>query len=144
MAKTTLKDPNQVITSEHDADLNAKRVVVVGGSLPEFNVSGNSGTIQTIEFPTIIVQKDIQVERIEIPVPIVSTEIKVERIEVPVFIKELEIQRVEVPVLVTEVKEVIKEIPVIVKETEYKDLPVFLRVCIAAQALATIVMLFKK
>lgn len=137
------KDPNQIAQYEHDDAIGAKRVVIVGGIIPEFKINvpqaSVAPTIQTIEIPTIVkeleireIEKQVVVKEIqyqEIQVPFIQTEIKV--IEVPKYITHTEVKTVEVPVILTQV------------EYREKDLPLWLKICIAAQILSTISLLLK-
>jgi hypothetical protein len=146
--KVTLRDYNQINAHEHQEDLNAKRVVIVGGELPEFNISNikipdikiPDFEVKTIEIPTIIIQKELQIEQ----VPVIVKEFEIKEIEKPVIIvqKELQIERVEIPVVQKELE--IIEKPVIIKEVEYKDLPSWVKVLLVAQALISIITLLKK
>lgn len=103
----TLRDPNQIVTSEHDEQNNAKRVIIVGGEIPEFKMpdlsnlklSGGS-QIQKIEVPVIV--KEVQLEKIEVPVVIKEIEIREIEKPIPVVIKEIHVERVEVPIVVKE------------------------------------------
>lgn len=130
----THRDHNQIVAAEHSELDNAKRVIIVGGEMPEFKLGD-------IKFP------ETQVQKIEVPVIVKETQI----VEVPTIIKEVEIIRVEVPIIVKEIVEVIKEIPIIqtkveliekpiiITQIEHKDLPIWIKICLVAQILISII-----
>jgi hypothetical protein len=123
--KLTLRDQYQISAFEHDEDLNAKRVIVVGGEMPEFKIPEIKLSeiklpdfeIKTVEIPTIIVQKELQVEQ----VPTIVKEIEIREIEKPVVIvqKEIQIERVEVPVIVKQYESI--EIPAQISQISSKE-----------------------
>lgn len=139
----TNKDPNQCTTSEHDEILNAKRVIIVGGQIPEFRMPKFEAPLAIAPEPKVII------ERIEVPL-IVEKEVLV-YIDKPVIVEreKLIIEKIEVPVIQyqtkVEVVEKIVEKPVFitVPQVEYKDLPKWLKICLAAQIFGTIIMLLK-
>lgn len=130
-------DQYQMDNMSFDSDKQAWRVSVVDGvtlnvdtlNLPEGKTSGE---IQVINVPTIIKEQEIH----QINYPVIIKEFQT--IDKPVIIKEIEYKIVEIPVLVPEVKIVEIEKPVIIKETVFKELPMFVKVCIVMQALASI------
>jgi|694.fasta_scaffold00313_39 hypothetical protein len=141
--KITLRDYNQITAFEHDESLDAKRVIVVGGEMPTFNIPElKMPEIQKIEVPVIITQKELQVERIEVPVIVKETEIKEIEKQVIVLQKEWQVERVEIPIVQKEI-EVIEK-PVILKEIVQQDLPSWIKALLAAQALISLIMLLKK
>ncbi len=108
--------------------------------MPNFNVQAST-------------KSEVRVERIEVPVIVKETQIvEVEKVIVQ---KELQIERVEIPIVVTEVREIIREVPVIqtevklvevpvvIKETQYKEMSSLVKVAIAVQSLAVIILLLK-
>jgi hypothetical protein len=151
MEKLTSRDHTQVPLYEHDEKNDAKRVIIVSGEMPEFKMG-------EIKFP------EMQIQKVEVPFPVKEYE----KLEVPVIIKEYEqitntqiikeqeIKIVEVPKYITLIKHETIEIPVIVKETEfkeihipvvnteYKDFPIWLKACVAVQALTSLILLLKK
>lgn len=140
----TLRDPNQILSAEHNEDLNAKRVVIVGGEMPEFKMPEiNMDGLKWPEFlkvdvPVIVTQKEIQI--VEVPVPVITKEVQIVETQVVVVDKEIQVLRVEVPIIIKEF-EVIEK-PVII--TEYKDVPKWIKVLLVAQALISIISLLKK
>jgi hypothetical protein len=131
---TTLRDTNQIAKHEHEETLNAKRVVLVGGSLDSDkiseavkqgleNIKFNAGTTQTpvqyqvhtVKVPEIIKETEIK----EIPVVVKEIEVR----EIPVIVKE--VQLVEIPKVIVQEKIVEVQVPVIVKEAvKIESLPV--------------------
>lgn len=142
--KHTLRDSNQISSAEHYEEYDAKRVYIVNGEMPTINIPEikmpelKIPEIQKVEIPVIV--KEIQVEKIEVPVIIKETEIKEVQTQIVVVDKQLQIERVEIPVVQKEIE--IIEKPVVIKE--YKDLPKWVSIVLVAQALASILMLFKK
>lgn len=132
-------DQYQMDNATFDVDKSAWRVSVVDGvtvnidnlTVSPGQISGES-KITTINIPEIIKQTEIQ----QISIPTIIKEY--EKIEVPVVIKEIEYKIVEVPVIVPEIRIVEIEKPVILKETEYKEFPMFVKVCIVIQAIALV------
>lgn len=111
---------------EHNEELSAKRVYVVNSNselLPN-HYQNIETKIERIEIPHIITQKELQI------------------IELEKIIKVPEIHRIEVPIVVKQFE--ILEKPVLIKETEYKDLPLWIRLCLVAQILVSIITLLKK
>lgn len=147
MVKHTQKDPNQVITSEHCDDLRAKRVIIVGGEVPELklpeNISLNipAPEIKVVEIPTQVIVKETEIKEIKIPVVHVERITEIQKIEVPVIIKEQEIKYIEVPIIQKEIE--IVEKPVIITEYKEKDLSKFLKVLLVVQSLGIILLLIK-
>ena len=107
--KRTELDFNQYDAETFDTELQARRVILVGGEgiTIQANVEGSKST----EYRTI-------------EVPVIVKEVQIERVEVPVIVKEIEIREIEKQVVVTEYK--IIEIPTVVikPETVYIDKPV--------------------
>lgn len=144
MRQVSLADPNSIVQREFDELLDAKRVVIVGGTLPNFNVQGQAAE-----------QREVQIERIEVPVIVKEIELRIIEVEKVIVQREVQIERVEIPVVVTEVKEIIKEVPVIqheikfvevpvvVKEVQFKEMSKLVKIAIAAQSLAITIMLLK-
>jgi hypothetical protein len=151
------KDSSQINRYEHDDELCAKRVMVVGGDL---NLSVDSAVIADAvkeglkdlkidSSPAVcnckpeiqIVEKQVfipsepQVIHIKESIPVVSS--VVERVEVPVIIKEIEIKIVEVPVIVKEV--VLLESPAVEKKSEMLN-----KLILIAQIVITALLLTKK
>lgn len=145
--KLSTYDSDQIEKYCFDEENTAKRVVIVGGDfkLPEVKLDTSD-----IKFPAIPEQKTIEI-------PVIVKELEIKEIQVPQIIiqKEIEIKEIQVPCVITEVKEIIKEVPVyitktefidkpvIIKEVEYKSLPKSLIICLAAQAIGSILMLLK-
>lgn len=145
----TLKDPNQIVCAEHNEDLNAKRVVIVGGEMPQFTMPEikmpeikmadfKFPEFVKVEVPVIVQQKEIQV--VEIPVQIVTKEVQIVETQVVVVQKELQIEKIEVPTLVKEFEVIEKSVIV----TEYKDIPKWIKALLIVQALVSIISLLKK
>ena len=154
----THADPNMIVRRAFDEKLDANRVIIVAGEMPEFKFpqagqQSNSVQIERIEVPVIV--KEVQFKEIE--KIIVQEKVIIERIEVPTIITKTETQYVDRIVIEKQIQEIVKEVPVyitnieyvdkpmIIKDTEYKDLPKWITICLAAQILISIVtMLLKK
>jgi len=140
----TLRDPNQILSAEHDEDNNSKRVTIVAGEMPEFKMPIiNMDNLKFPEFlkvevPVIVTQTEVKI--VEVPVPVITKEVQVIETQVVVVDKEIQVLRVEVPIVIKEF-EVIEK-PVII--TEYKDVPKWIKVLLIAQALISIISLLKK
>lgn len=155
----SMYDPDQITRMGFDDNMRAHRMYIVN-PMEQINNMGNLPVMPHFASNNIV---ETKIERVEIPVPI--KEIEIREIKVPEIIKEvqivyvdriivqkeLQIERVEIPIIVKEMQEIIKEVPIIQKEiqvvnqpvvvTEYKYLSNFVKVCLAAQTLALILML---
>ena len=141
MYKQSNSDPHQIVQREFDEELNAKRVVIVGGEMPTFNVQAGSSS------------SEVRIERIEVPV--IVKEVQIVEIEKIILQKELQIERVEIPIVIEKIVEVIREVPVVrtevqviekpivVKETQVQELSNIVKVFLAVNSLATIILLIK-
>ena len=133
-------DPFIITQREHDPVLGAKRVVIVGGEMPSFNVQGSTSTdtkIQIVEVPTIV--KETQI--VEVEKVIVKTEVQVVQVEVPVIIEKIvEVIR-EVPVIQHEIKMV--EVPIIVREVQIREMSNLVKGFLAVNSLAITILLIK-
>ena len=138
----TLRDPNQILTAEHDEQNNAKRIIIVGGEMPEFKMSDFSKTlveqsikIEKIEVPVIVKE----IEKIEVPIVIKEIEIK----EVPILIKEVQIERIEVPVIVKEYQTI--EATAQIKEIVHKEsIPKWFMILMLVESIITILTILTK
>jgi hypothetical protein len=129
---TTLRDSNQILKHEHDEELNAKRVVLVGGSLDSDKISDAvKQGLENIKFNAGNTQASTQyqVHTVKVPEIIKETEIK----EIPVVVKEIEIK--EVPIVVKEVQVV--EIPKIVIQEQIREIqvPVIVKEAVKVESL---------
>lgn len=113
--KLSLLDREQIAIRIFDEDVDAQRVIIVGGDGNQIAASIKEGlkdlkfetpqtTIQIIEIPKIITEY----KEIEKLLPIVEYKI----IEKPIFIKEMQI--VEIPMVIKELQ--IIEVPIIVEK----------------------------
>lgn len=154
--KHTLLDKDQIAKAVYQEETQAQRVHIVSGDAPPINVHP---VIKEISIPTIIkemeqisvpvIVKETEVQQVN--VPLIIKELEVKEIGIPTIIKETQVERIEIPVPIIEhrpfsvptiVKEIERfEVPVI--QHEYRDLPIWIRVCIVAQILATTIMLLK-
>lgn len=138
--KVTHADPQQIMQRAFEETLDANRVVIVGAEMPQLKFENiKFPEQQKIEVPVFIKE----FEKVE--VPIIVKEIEYKEIEKPITIiqKELQIEKVEIPVVIEKTNIQVIEKPVIIKETEYKDLPKWIKICLAAQVLSTTIMLLK-
>ena len=155
------KDNAQINRYEHDDDLCAKRVVVVGGGEISMNIDASSITnavkeglkdikIEAIELKEMscnckpevqIVEKQVfipsepQVIHIKESIPVVSSVVQI--VEVPVIVKEVEIKVVEVPVIV-------KEVQVIESPMSKNNKDILMKIIVIAQIIITVLLLTKK
>lgn len=119
--KYTQRDGSQIERYEHDENVDAKRVIIVGGLLGDIKLDANvkmdkveellselnkkesgkviiqESRIEKVEVPVIV--KETSIERVEIPTIILQKEVVIEKIEVPVIVKETVIQTIEIPVI---------------------------------------------
>jgi hypothetical protein len=146
MSDLTLRDHQRIPVYEHDEELNAKRVVIVGGPMPQFKMQEFKqveSKVQIVEVPVIVEKEKI----VYVDKPYIIEKIAYERIEVPFIVKEIVYERSEAATGVSStfssptIVEVEKT--VFVPKTEYKDLPVWIRASIAAQVLVSIIALLK-
>lgn len=137
-------DPFVITQREHDPKIGAKRVIIVGGEMPTFNVQAGQSSntevrIERIEVPTIIIQKEVQI--VEVEKIIVQKELQIERVEIPIVIREVQEVVREVPVIQHELKLV--EVPIVVREILYKDISNLVKIALVAQSCALILMSLK-
>jgi hypothetical protein len=103
----TLRDPNQIVSAEHDELNNAKRVIIVAGEMPEFKMPqtlNSSVTPEVLKIEVPVIVKETQIEKIEVPVIIKEPEIKI--VEVPIIVKEIQIEKVEIPIIIKEYEKI--------------------------------------
>lgn len=106
----TQRDPVQIERREHEEELDAKRVTIVGGDFGianavkdglkglKFDMSASNP--QIVEKPFIV--KEIEYREVEKPV--IVTQIQYKEVEKQVIVKEIEYREVEKPVIVKEVE----------------------------------------
>lgn len=138
--KITHADPQQILQRAFEEDLDANRVIIVGAEMPELKIENiKFPEQQRIEIPVFIKE----FEKVEVPV--IVKEIEYREIEKPITIvqKELQIEKVEIPVVIEKTQIQIIEKPVIIKEIEYKNLPKGVMLCLAVQAITSIILLLK-
>ncbi len=136
----TLRDPNQIVSEEHDELNNAKRVIIVGGEMPEFKVgqvsTGGFTPPEVIKIEVPVIVKELEIKEIEKQIPIISTELKIEKIEVPVLVKEIHVEKIEVPIIIKEYEKI--TLPAEVKEIISKEvMPKWAMVLIIIQSILT-------
>jgi hypothetical protein len=148
--KITTRDANQVHTYEHDDALRAKRVIIVGGEMPEFkmpeinfsDIKFPEQKIQIIEVPVIVEKEKI----VYVDKPIIVEKIVYERIEIPVVVKETIYEKVESTQSNTSIPSIVEVEKVVFVpqiQVEYKEFPVWIRVCLVTQILVSLIMLLK-
>lgn len=125
----TQLDPNQIRQKEHDAENDARRVVIVGGGDISLSVDsdklvdaireGLSNIVLGVETPAPKGVEPVGALNIIESAP----RIEYRTIEVPVIVKEIEYREVEKPIYIERLVTVDK--PVIIKEIEYKTLEVY-------------------
>lgn len=152
----SLKDPNQIFRDQHDDELSACKVKIVGVQMPEIKLPD----IKMPDTFKVDIPKGVEtrIERIEVPIPIVTHEVKIVEIEKPVFlerVKEVPIERVviqnsittvEKPIVTQELKIIEIEKPVFTEKI--KEFPNVVKYALIAQSITMfgimLVMLFKK
>lgn len=116
--KTTLLDPNQIVSKCFDEDNDAQRVICINP------VGFGSINNQVVEKNIFIKEQQI----VEIEKPIIITEYK--EIQIPVIVKEVEykILEIEKPIIIYEPKIVEVEKTIVVKEIQIKEIekPVYI------------------
>jgi hypothetical protein len=112
--KITLYDVPQLQKRIYEEDNDAMRVSIVKG------LENLVPQVQTVEVPTII--KEIVTEKI------------------PVLIPQLEV--IQVPTIVKEYEKI--EVPVVIEKIVYKDISIWMKACIVAQAIILTILLLKK
>jgi len=129
----TQLDNTQLPRYMYDDEMQAQRVVVVGG---DFKVNAQveqapqiETRIEKIEVPVIV--KEVQ----EIKIPEIIKEVQIERIEIPVIVKEVELQVIKTEVVVTKPEIVQVEKPVFIDR--YHQLPKWAYACMALQAVSS-------
>jgi hypothetical protein len=129
-----------------DEQSDAIRVVITNGEIPIPTASSQEVRIERVEVP-FVVEKEVK-EIVYVDRPVIVEKIVIERIEIPVVVREAIIERVEVPVIV---KETITErveghsqgSNTHTTNIVEKDIPIWAKVCIAAQTLGFITLLLK-
>lgn len=159
MIDMSQRDSSQINRYEHDDDLCAKRVIIVGGSELSVDSSGIVDAVKEglkdlkVEIPSScnckpeiqVVEKQVfipsepQVIHIKESIPVVSS--VVQRVEVPVIVKEIEIKIVEIPVIVKEVQ--IVEMPAVQNVVNNKS-DLIKNLAIVALLIVDLVLILKK
>jgi hypothetical protein len=102
----TSKDSNQIVRAEHDDQTDAKRVVIVGGDLPQFKVGIDTKDIEK-SIKTAITE-GFSSQKQQESKQIVVKEIEYREIEKPVIVEKIIYKEIEKPVIIEKV--VFKEI----------------------------------
>jgi hypothetical protein len=139
-------DTDQIIKKVFQEDLEANRVVLVGGEKININVdSAQIGKslgdvlkeyMRDYSAPQLISAPYIEEHAQE---PIVVTVKEIERIEIPTIITQIEYRTIEVPVLIEKIVTV--EVPIVIKEVEFKeiikerDFPNWYKICFILQTI---------
>lgn len=129
--KLTNLDPNQISRASFDEDLNAQRMVLVGGSGITLNAD--------VKFPEAKHQEPIIIKEIEykeIEKPIILEKIIYKEVEKPIIIRDIEYKEIEKQIIVKEIEYKEIEKPLIIEKEIIKELPVWQKVCIFIQAFA--------
>lgn len=160
----SLRDNDQIVKYEHDDDLCAKRVIIVGGDfkmdidpsqitdaikegLKDIKLeaqpsvqSSESIRIEKIDVPFPIIEKDIQVIHVKETVPVITTEIKIVEIEKPII--QEKVVTVEKPIFIIQPKIEQIQVPTIVEKVIEK-VPSYMYALLAFQT-AIIIFAFLK
>lgn len=141
--KLSQRDHNQIVTYEHNEELNAKRVEIVGGDIKttvDVKVD-NTDVLGALLLINESINKPSEEQKEccagecgnkepqTIQIPVVET--RIERIEVPVIVKETVIQTIEVPQIIIQ-KEFIQGSTQIVEKVV---LPLWIKMVMGAQLL---------
>ena len=127
------RDNIEINQHEHDEELEAKRVVIVGGEfkLDTDKISKSLETAlskATFDFGPLgkseVTTNSVEVQVIKVPEIVKETEIKVVEVPIQTFVPQIQI--VEVPKIVIETKIIEVEKPVIIEkiQTVYIDKPI--------------------
>jgi hypothetical protein len=111
MVEITHRDNNQIACYEHDENVNAKRVVLVGGEI----------MIPEVKFPDSI-KMDVKVIEIVKEVPVIVEKVVIKEVEKPIYIDRFVEKEVEKIVYVDKIVNTVTEIPVIKEVTTYKEI----------------------
>ena len=118
----TQLDKDQILKRQYQEDMDAQRVMIVGGGDIKINVdtsnieSALKNAVSNIELKMPEMKKEVYEKNVFIPQiqiiekPVIVTEYKT--IEVPVVIKEVQVKEVEKTVIVTEYKTI--EVPIFI------------------------------
>lgn len=133
--KQSHADPIAITQRTFDENMDAVRVVLVDGNMPEFTQT--ESRIQIIEVPTIIIEKEVRIVEIEK----IVIEREIELVEVPRIITEY--KTIEIPVFHTKTEVQIIEKPIYIEKVQYKEIPMFIKIAILATPLIFLVALVK-
>lgn len=142
VVKLTTLDSNSIPRYTYNEELKANRVHIVGSDSIQVNIDTKpledaikngflsneksekysemlNNSLKTIEIPTIIKEKDIQI--IEVPTIIKEKDIQI--IQIPTVVKEQEIKLIEIekPIYITKIEYIEK--PIILYETKIVEIP---------------------
>lgn len=121
--RLTQRDSYQISQNEHDEQLNAKRVTLVGTDLTDFKNNLNDALTGALKNIKVDVQAKTENKEQQI-----VKEVEYREIEKPVIVKEIEYREIEKPVIVKEIE--YREIPVprLMESTLYKEIekPIFI------------------
>jgi hypothetical protein len=132
----TQLDNAQLPRYMYDAENQAQRVVLVGGSDIQINAQVQQQPqietrIEKIEVPVIVKELSVQ----QVNVPVIIKEVQIERIEIPVIVKEVELRVVKTDVVVTKHEVIQIEKPIFIEKST--QLPKWVFACMAIQALSS-------
>lgn len=113
MTEITQRDSNQIACYEHDENINAKRVMIVGGGI----------VIPEVKLPDSM-KLDVKVIEIVKEVPVIVEKLVIKEVEKPIYIDKIVTQEVEKIVYVDKIVNTVTEIPVIKEVTTYKEIEV--------------------
>jgi len=136
-------DPNQISTLEHDASIDAKRVIIVGGADLSINEEKIALAIKEGIGSIKLNNQSNQIQVIEKNVFIPQIEIR--EIEKQIIIPQIEYKEIRIPVIIEKIVTVEK--PIVIKEIEIKEIekerhyPTVLKICAVVQAIAVTILL---
>lgn len=141
-------DPSQVSNLTFDPDLEATRVILVGGDTIKVEAKTSEPIIvEKIEYKEIekpIIVKETEIKYVDKPFIVKETEYK--EIETPVVVKETEIKYIDKPFCVKEIEYREIEKPIIIKEVEYREIvkiPYWLTIVITCETLLLLGLIVK-
>ena len=122
--KLTQRDTGQIHKNEHDEDLNARRVTIVGNGMIDLEIDTSkvsealTEAVRAIKFDrlTTTSHPNSKIEVVEVPVQVFIPQIETKLIEIPVIVKEVQIIEVERPIITESVRIIEVEKPITIEK----------------------------
>lgn len=118
-------DNNMISRLEHDDDTDAKRVIIVGGIVPDFKFPDNftinqpqqSQEIRIVEVEKPIIIKEQELQIVEVEKQVIVYQDKIQIVEKIVNIPTIEYKEIEKPIFIDRIQVVEVEKPIIIEKT---------------------------